>query len=252
MLLKAAFSAVLGVGILLALNTGAAGAFDPYASGTIGYDFSYPQCGAAAPRAEHFGIVGVNGGYPFTYYNNCLAAEFAAAAKTGNAALYINTGYDPTYTALDGRHMTQDCATKSQGVAGTPDQQAAWGVGCSEAQRDVAYAASQSASTPAAWWLDVETTNSWSTTDLSLNQYTITGIVQTLRSGATVPIGIYSTNSQWSAVTGGFQAAVDADWVATGLRTLKRARAWCGAAGFSGAPIWIVQYVTTFDNDYVC
>src|SRR5690348_3821367 len=145
MLLKTAFASALGVGILLALNTGAAAASGPYTSGTTGYDFSYPQCGAAAPRAPNFGIIGVNGGYPFTYYNNCLAAEFAAAVKTGNAALYINTGYDPTYTALDGRHMTQDCATKSQGVSGTSDQQAAWGVGCSEAQRDIAYATSQSA-----------------------------------------------------------------------------------------------------------
>ena len=67
-------------------------------------------------------IAGVNAGYPFTYYNSCLAAEYAAAARTGSASLYINTGYDPTYTAIDGRHTTQDCATGSQSISGTLDQ----------------------------------------------------------------------------------------------------------------------------------
>ena len=251
MLTRIFFGAALGLGLVVALNTGAAAAFDPYASGTVGYDLSYPQCGATAPSAR-FGIVGVNGGFPFTYYNTCLASEFAAAARTGNAALYINTGYDPTYTAIDGRHTTQDCATKSQSVSGTADQQAAWAVGCSEAEQDAAYAASQSASAPTAWWLDVETANSWSTSDLSLNRYTITGIVDTLRAQATVPVGVYSTASQWTAVTGGFSPPVDANWVATGQHTVRRARTQCGAAGFTGAPVWLVQYVNGVDNDYVC
>ena len=251
MLIKSVVGSVLGIGILLAMNTGAAASFDPYTSGAVGYDFSYPQCGRVAPSSA-FGVVGVNAGYPFTYYNNCLATQFAGAARTGNAGLYINTGYDPTYTAVDGHHMTQDCATKSQAIAGTPDQQAAWGVGCSEAQRDIAYATSQSASAPSAWWLDVETANSWSSTDLSLNRYTITGVIETLRAQTSVPVGVYSTASQWAAVTGGFLAPVDANWVATGQRTLKRARAQCGSAGFTGAPVWLVQYVTTIDYDYVC
>ena len=251
MLIKSVVGSVLGIGILLAMSTGAAASFDPYTSGTAGYDFSYPQCGRVAPSAA-FGVVGVNAGYPFTYYNNCLATQFAGAARTGNAALYINTGYDPTYTEVDGRHMTPDCATKAQAIAGTPDQQAAWGVGCSEVQRDIAYATSQSASAPSAWWLDVETANSWSSTDLSLNRYTITGVIETLRAQTSVPVGVYSTLSQWAAVTGGFPAPVDADWVATGQRNLKRARAQCGSAGFTGAPVWLVQYVTTIDNDYVC
>ena len=70
---------------LIALNGAAAAAFDPYTSRTLGYDYSYVQCGKPAPTTS-FGVVGVNAGYPFTYYNNCLATEFAAAAGTGNAA----------------------------------------------------------------------------------------------------------------------------------------------------------------------
>src|SRR6202171_4151479 len=158
---KFVFSVPIPAAVVVALNASASAGFDPYASGTTGYDYSYPQCGAAAPAAN-FGVVGVNAGYPFTYYNSCLAAEYAAAARTGNVAVYVNTGYDPTYTAIDGRHTTQACANASAAVAGTQSQQAAWAVGCSEAQRDSAYASAQSATAPTAWWLDVEIANSWS------------------------------------------------------------------------------------------
>ena len=248
---KALLGFSLAVGVALASNAVAAAAFDPYVSGTAGYDFSYIQCGSAAPSAT-FGVVGVNAGYPFTYYNSCLASEYVAAARTGNAAVYMNTGYDPTYTAIDGRHTTQACANASAAVTGTAAQQAAWAVGCSEAQRDLAYATAQSATSPAAWWLDVEIANSWSTSDLTLNSYTIQGIIATLRQSTTAPIGVYSTAYQWNVITGGYQAPVDADWVATGQRTLKRAKQSCGGVGFTGARVWLVQYVATYDRDYVC
>jgi hypothetical protein len=241
----------IAVAMVLFLNAVAFAGFDPYTRGTGGYDFSYPQCGTAAPTGS-FGIVGVNAGYPFTYYNSCLAAEFAAAAKTGNASVYVNTGYDPTYTAIDGRHTTQDCANSSGTVIGTQAQRAAWAVGCSEAGRDNAYASNQSVASPTAWWLDVETANSWSSSDLTLNQYTIQGIVATLRQTTAAPIGIYSTSYQWSVITGGYKAAVDANWVGTGQRTLKRAKQFCASTGFTGAKIWLVQYVATYDYDYVC
>jgi hypothetical protein len=251
MLPKLALSGPAAAAIVLALSANAAAGFDPYVSGTTGYDYSYVQCGTAAPTAA-FGIVGVNAGYPFTYYNSCLAAEYAAAAKTGNAATYVNTGYDPTYTAIDGRHTTQECANASVTVAGTLVQQAAWAVGCSEAQRDLAYASAQSATSPTAWWLDVETANSWSSTDLTLNTYTLQGLIATLRQSTSVPVGVYSTAAQWSAITGGYQAPVDADWLATGQRTAKRARQACGSTGFTGAKIWLVQYVAAYDHDLAC
>jgi hypothetical protein len=251
MLRKLVFSVPVAAGIVLALNASASAGFKAYVSGATGYDYSYVQCGSAAPTAS-FGIVGVNAGYPFTYYNSCLAAEYAAAARTGNAAVYINTGYDPTYTAIDGRHSTQACANTSITIAGTASQEAAWAVGCSEAQRDVAYASAQSSTSPTAWWLDVETANSWSTSDLTLNNYTIQGIVATLRQSTSVPVGVYSTASQWTAITGGYQAPVDANWVATGQRTSRRAKQSCGSIGFTGAPVWLVQYVATYDHDLAC
>jgi hypothetical protein len=251
MLRRASFGFPIAGLAVLAMSANAFAAFDPYVSGTLGYDYSYVQCGSAAPAAG-FGIVGVNGGFPFTYYNSCLSTEFAAAAKTGNAAVYINTGYDPTYTKIDGIHTTQDCANKSQSVPGTSAQKAAWAVGCSEAQRDESYATAQSVASPKAWWLDVEIANSWSSSDLSLNRYTIQGIVATMRLATAVPVGIYSTSYQWGVITGGYQAPVDANWVATGQRTLKRAKQYCSSTGFTGAKVWMVQYVPTYDHDYVC
>src|SRR2546429_338819 len=71
-----------------------------YTHGSTGYDVSFPQCGGGYP-AGAFGIVGVNGGYPFVHYNPCLADE---VAHSPHAALYINTGYDPLYTQVDVQH----------------------------------------------------------------------------------------------------------------------------------------------------
>jgi hypothetical protein len=238
------------VAMLIATHVGAAAATDPYAG--AGYDYSYLQCGVAAPAAQSFGIVGVNAGYPFTYYNSCLGSEYGDAAQTGSVSLYVNTGYDPSYTSIDGRHTTQDCANASSSIVATPDQQAAWAVGCSEAERDVSYATSQGAAAPIAWWLDVETANSWSTTDLSLNRYTLQGLITELGALASAPIGVYSTSSQWSAITGGYQPPVSATWVATGMHSAKRAMTDCTSASFTGAPIWLVQYVGTIDHDLAC
>ena len=42
------------------------------------------------------------------------------------------------------------------------------------------------------------------------------------------------------------------DPLATGARSLKRARSYCASTGFTGAPVWLIQYVATYDRDYVC
>jgi hypothetical protein len=249
--LKLVVVSVLTAAGLLATQIGAAASADPYSAGTGGYDYSYIQCGQSAP-ALSFGIVGVNAGYPFTYYSSCLGSEYTAGPP-GHTALYVNTGYDPTYTAVDGRHTTSDCAAASAGVVATPAQEAAWAVGCSEAERDVTNATAQGASAnPEMWWLDVETANSWSSTDLSLNRYTIQGLVTELRALSSSPVGVYSTSAQWTAITGTYHPAVDGTWIATGQRTLKRARTYCTAPSFTGAPVWLVQYVATYDHDLAC
>jgi len=250
-------AAVGSVAMLVATQIGASASVNPYSG--AGYDFSYVQCGAAAPSAQ-FGIVGVNAGYPFTYYNGCLTAEYNAA-PAGHASLYVNTGYDASYTAIDGRHTEQDCATASSQVIATTAQQAAWAVGCSEAERDVAYAAGQGAVAPAAWWLDVETANSWcgqsgtSCTDLTLNQHAIQGLIDTFTHIGAVPVGIYSNRTQWSAIVGNLPiAGVTSNWVASGRYTAQEAATYCSSsASFSGAPVSLVQFLGgPVDRDYAC
>lgn len=80
-----------------------------------------------------WGIIGVDSGYPFMSAahpgNPCLASEYRHATSPG---LYVNTGYDPIYT--DSNHTTASCKSQSATVAGNAGQQAAWAVGCSEAQ----------------------------------------------------------------------------------------------------------------------
>jgi hypothetical protein len=260
--------AVLAAGAALMLGQVSAAAAT-YSSGTVGYDISYPQCGATYPSGA-FGIVGVNAGYPFTYCNTCFTSEWAYAAP--NRSLYINTGYDPSYTTVDSRHSTQDCVNSSTAVNAPSAQQRAWAVGCSEAERSVAYASCQDATlqspcastvVPAAWWLDIETGNSWcgqpytSCSDLSLNQYTIQGILDTVHRLSNAPVGVYSTSSQWNAIVGSTTmlfSGIAADWLATGFHTAKRAKQDCASAGFTGsAPIWLVQYVPgSYDADYAC
>src|SRR2546422_6170618 len=132
-----------------------------YPSGSLGYDIGYPQCGITFPRTSvaaapsligsrgpwwstprniaptrgssatsiwyrgyySFGIIGVDSGYPFLSPahpgNPCLAAEYARAPNPG---LYINSGYDPSYT--DSNHTTPDCQTQSGSVSGSTAQKA--------------------------------------------------------------------------------------------------------------------------------
>lgn len=134
-----------------------------------------------------------------------------------------------------------------------PPRRRPGGAGCSEASRSIAYATSQGVTNPSSWWLDVETANSWSSTDLSLNQYALQGVIDTLLRQSPAAVGIYSTGYQWNVITGSLPiSGVVADWVATGAGTAKRARAYC-AGGFTGAKVWFVQYIRSgFDTDYAC
>ena len=212
---------------------------DPYPPTTTGYDVSYPQCGGSVAPGGSFGIVGVNGGKPFTY-NSCLATEYRSAPKSPAPSLYINTAYSGAYR----KSISSTCSGLSTAVAGTDAQQHAWAIGCSEAEASLGYASRQSASNVAMWWLDVETANSWSSSDLTLNQYTIQGATSRLAQTG-LPVGVYSTQSMWTAITGGSftPTGLAADWVASGS---------CSTP-FTNSPVWLVQSVVGgVDRDYAC
>src|SRR5260370_12134024 len=207
--------AASGLSAIFLATTAASGvaAAGPYPTGQSGYDVSYPQGGSATtPPAGSFGIVGVNGGRPFSN-NACIAAEFAAAPGPTAASLYINTGYSGAY----GKDTTAGCSSSSSSVPGTGRQQQAWAIGCSEAETSMTYAGQQGATLAAARWGDIETGNSWSSGNPSLNRAAIQGAVTRLAHSG-LPVGIYSSASMWSTITGsGFTpAGAVADWETPG------------------------------------
>jgi hypothetical protein len=238
--LKIAASALSSLFLATAASSGVLAApISPYPAGQSGYDVSYPQCGAVTP-AGAFGIVGVNGGRPFSS-NSCLAGEYAAAPGPTAASLYINTGYSGAY----GKSITPACSGSSSSVSGTSRQRQAWAIGCSEAEDSTAYATQQGATVVAAWWLDVETANSWSSSNLSLNRYTIQGAVTRLAQSG-LPVGIYSSASLWSTITGGAFTPVGA------VADRETAGGSC-TAPFTSTPVWLVQSTTSgFDSDLAC
>jgi hypothetical protein len=205
----------------------ASAATDPYLSGSTGYDVSYPNCGATPGGA--FAVVGVNHGRPFTA-NTCVGTEYSAAPQSPLPSLYMNAAYSGAYR----RNITSGCSAQSGGNQ-------AWAIGCSEAETSLGYAGGRSASM---WWIDVETGNSWSTSNLASNQATIQGAVDRLNQTG-LPVGVYSTASMWRTITGGSftPAGLAADWVAAGS---------C-ATPFTSSPVWLTQATTGgVDVDTAC
>ncbi len=237
--LKTAASILSTTFVAVSAATGVLAATDPYPTGQSGYDISYPQCGGATP-AGSFGIAGVNGGRPFSN-NSCLGAEYAAARNSIAPSLYINTGYSGAY----GKSITPGCSTLSSSVSGTSREKQAWAIGCSESETSMNYATQQGATSAAAWWLDIETANSWSSSNLSLNRYAIQGAVTRLAQSG-LPVGIYSSATMWSAITGGrfTPTSVAADWETAGGSC---------STPFTSSPVWLLQSTTSgFDTDLAC
>ena len=206
----------------LVLNTVVGNAFGPYTSGQVGYDVSYPNC--SATPAGDFGLIGVNGGRPFTV-NPCFGSEYQGSANSA----YINTGYARAYVT----NITAGC--RSGG-----DQ--AWQIGCSEAEYSLTHVGSVS---PSMWWLDVETANSWSSA--RLNRGVIQGAIDRLSSTHT-PVGVYSTATAWKKITGG-------SFVPGGVAGGWMPAASCGSATpfMPGTKVWLAQKVSNnLDVDTAC
>jgi hypothetical protein len=210
----------------LVLNMVAAHAFGPYTSGQTGYDVSYPQCPGTSAPAGSFGIIGVNDGRPFTL-NPCFGTEYSGTANS----VYINTGYAKAYRSS----ITSGCSAASAGNQ-------AWAIGCSEAE----YSLNNIHVAPSAWWLDVETANSWSSGNLAPNRSAIQGAIDRLKGSG--PVGVYSTAYAWGRITGGRFAPSDV------------AGDWLPAASCSGATpfmpnttVWLTQVTTNnVDVDTAC
>jgi hypothetical protein len=256
-LTQVAVATTVAAGLALALQGVVLAAAVAYSPGSLGNDISYPNCGGPFPTGSDFGIVGVTGGRAFTQ-NICLSAEYgwATALKPTSpltnpgAALYMNLNAPVGSTARYG-------LTGPYGKCSHKDKACiASNYGFNAASAAYNYAADEGAAS-SSWWLDIETSNSWSS-NTSLNQDTISGAVHFFATNSVV-IGFYSTRSQWTSITGqhGSWSPNKTSypiWQA-GASSESNAKTICASstAGFAGTLPELVQYVyDNFDTDYAC
>ncbi|MGC8633753.1 MAG: hypothetical protein ACP5VP_03690 [Candidatus Limnocylindrales bacterium] len=222
----------------------------------VGADISWPQCGSAYPSSPAFGIVGVTAGLAFSA-NPCLGTELGWAGGA-SAQLFANTGNPgPAHSS----HWPTGQTSPMSCEAANPDSAAcAYDYGynaAADAYGDAAaaWAAQGLAGSPAAsaWWLDVETSNSWRS-DAALNVADLQGAVDYLVSVAkVVSVGFYSSPAQWAQVTGGTTAfAANPSWVG-GASGLRNASFVCSGPAFTGGSVALAQYPSGgFDADLRC
>lgn len=226
----------LALAVVPTLQTSAAGF---YATGSVGIDVSYPNCGAKLGTPA-FGIVGVTGGVVYSH-NPCLAAQ---ARSFKDLSLYINTGLNaspdsPYYTqALQSCGGDASCAAYAYGRNAAND---AW-----------QYAVSQGVSSNR-WWLDVELENSWNS-DTQLNRQSLQGAYDALAQNGASLIGAYSTTTQWNTITGSWQNGWP-NWGATTWNTASQAKTYCKGHEFTGGQTLLIQFKdkkSKLDQDVAC
>ncbi len=219
-------------------------------SGSTGYDISFPQCPSSLPRGGSFGIVGVTDGLPWSA-NPCLASQYRwASSLPSPASFYTNTANPGPSSPHWGLTGPGTCVDKTSNA----DTGCAYNYGWNAAEQAFGVAANATSATIAAslnWWLDVETANSWNGTTAA-NVAAIQGYLGYLQAQHVPLVGIYSTSSQWSTITGGSNMPAVPNWL-PGATSAKTAATYCGTTGFTGGPVRLVQYPSgRFDGDYAC
>jgi len=228
----------------------------------VGYDVSYPQCDGALPAGGAFAIVGVNGGRPFTA-NPCLAAQLAWAGT--DAGLYANTANPGAALSTRwpfGQTAPQACIPLPAPAPDTPACAYDYGWNAAaDAYQDAVQAQVALGWLPAgaqttveanAWWLDVESANSWSS-DPALNVAALQGGVDFLRQAGAASVGLYASANDWRSITGGSTVfAALPGWLA-GPGSLADALAACAGPAPPGGVVALVQFpLGGFDGDVSC
>jgi len=237
------------------------------AGSTVGYDISYPQCNSTFPSTPAFGIVGINAGKPFSA-NPCGGTGDGPSQLQWagmNAQLYANTA-DPGPALSthwpNGQTSPEQCNTASNPGSDTAEcaYDYGWNAAADSYQDAVsAYislgcAPAGSTRTPVsnAWWLDVESANSW-TSNTTFNVDELQGEVDYLKSAGAASVGFYATSSDWQSITGGTSTfAAYKSWI-PGASTLSQAQANCAGGGITTGGVGLAQYPSGgFDADYQC
>ena len=237
---------------------------------SVGYDISFPQCGGTLPTGMGFGIVGVNDGRPYTT-NPCLATEiqWATSSLAATPQFYVNTANPgpSNNTAWPTTQTFPEVCTGADSVGCSYDF--GWNAGSNALQAVIAAETQLGTSAPgtvatsAAWWLDVETGNSWQSlgtgttptaAQFANDQAMILGEAAFLSGRGIHAVGIYSTSYQWGEIagtTGKAFAAYDA-WL-PGYASITDAQAACATTAFTGGRTAMIQYSSNaLDGDYLC
>ncbi|HXA42985.1 MAG TPA: hypothetical protein VNV65_08765 [Candidatus Solibacter sp.] len=224
------------------------------------YDVSYPQCGSRLPSGGQQGVVGVTAGIPWSS-NSCLSSEYGwAASKPQPAQLYMNTANPETASSSWSTRAGSGPRTCSAANLADPSNvDCAYNYGWNAARDALGRATGIIGAVAGthAWWLDVETGNSWNGSTAA-NSSDLQGSVDALLAARVPAVGFYSTGYQWGVITGGYQApstsaGSPANWLA-GAASATLAASWCSPAhSFSGGPVHLVQYPSgNFDGDTIC
>jgi hypothetical protein len=228
-----------------------------------GFDISWPQCGGAMPASSSVAIVGADDGHQFSD-NPCLRQEAQWASTATIRGQYM------VVDSPDGSSSANVLKYAYSGPAGsctaTEYECLGFNWGYNDAYDEVSYANSQGA-TSADWWLDVElpdagsinptgsncyVQNYWSC-DTDANAAVVLGAVEGL-SAQGKQVGIYSTQSQWQSITGGFALGVPI-WIAgwngpasTYCDTANSTTDWFAM----GIPSLVQSLPGTYDPDTAC
>ncbi len=228
------------VGISEGPGTGYAPHDSGYPEGAYGSDVSNWQCGKALPSGHTIGVVQV-AGWSFGAVNPCLKSEAAWAGSGLELYLFLSFGEQ-----------------SSGPSACVGNQECNYGFAAAVNAYDEAKSAGIDASVP--WWLDVEEASGAWSADAGDNASVVKGALLGLDQEGLSSVGIYSSRSEWSSVTGKSGYSPDApEWVSdwgTNEPPFNPAQ-YCNGYGFASGPTWLVQYTngaTTdgFDGDYAC
>ena len=238
---------------------------------SLGYDVSFPQCGATLPAARGFAVVGVDNGHSFSV-NPCLANEitWAGTSLQASAQFYVNT--DNPGPSNNANWPTSQSAP--QACSGANSVACSYDYGWNaaqasfqavvEAETQLGAASPTAVALGAQWWLDVETGNAWqslrtgstpTSAQFANDAATLQGQLAYFASVGVGTVGIYATSLQWGAIVGpnpGSAFAQNPLWV-PGYATITAAQAACSMATFTGGRVAMIQYpFNGLDGDYVC
>lgn len=224
---------------------GSGGTGNPYESGNVGVDISWPQCGTAneTPSGFDFGIVGVNAGLWFST-NPCLQEE-AANFPGGELNLYVNTEWNSNSAHVN--------TTSPEACAPGDELCAAYDTGYSAGVYAVQAAIAAGVPVNVRWFEDVEPDATWSN-DTAQNIQSLQGMHDALMDNGAAGVGIYSWTVAYNDITGGWQNG----WESWGFTTWDNpadAMTFCQGHEFTGGPSVLMQFTPTgsnLDHDVAC